>query len=109
MIDGILMKIREEVDAELEIGHESDEISEEDLLLAIAARVAHLMDTDTGLLFSYLYRLDIKEAYLDDVIHTPSDDPIAYRIAELILARQKDRLKTKEKYNQGPPIQGWEW
>lgn len=94
---------------QIEEGAKDQSISEEDLLLAIATRVASLMDRDPGLLFSYMYRLDISEANLNMVIKTPSKDPIAYRIAELILNRQKARILSKKKYSQENPLEGWEW
>jgi len=84
-------------------------ISETELLEAISARVVQLLDTDTRLLFSYLYRLDIDEAELHSIINRPSSKPASYRIARLILERQKARLQSKKHHDQGDPIEGWEW
>ena len=109
MLGSIIEEVKKRLYSELDIETKDSSISEEDLLLAISIRVAHLLDRDSGLLFSYLYRLDISESSLDRVINTPSLDPIAYRIAKLILDRQKKRIMTKKEYNQGPPLQGWEW
>ncbi|MEE9371463.1 MAG: hypothetical protein V3V00_00255 [Saprospiraceae bacterium] len=100
----VLHNISEDLELEMD-----ESIKEDDLLLAIAARVAILIDQDAGLLFSYLYRLDISERSLNKVIKDPSDDPIAYRIAELILNRQKARIITKKKYGTGPSLEGWDW
>ena len=108
MLNPILSQAKEKIQRELELDPSESTISEEELLLAIAARVAHLMDRDNGLLFSYLYRLDISEDQLNNVFNTHSDDSIAYLIAVLILKRQKERLMTKKKYDQGPPLEGWE-
>lgn len=94
---------------DLHFNDDGSEISEEELLLAIAARVADLMDREPGLLFSYLYRLDISEKKLNEAINTPSTDPLAYRIAEFILERQKERIASKEKYKSDLDIDGWEW
>jgi len=109
MYESILDEVKKRLNAELEIESKDFAISEEDLLMAISSRVAHLIDRDSGLLFSYLYRLDISESQLDNVINTPSPEAISDRIAQLILERQKERIMTKKKYNQGPPLEGWEW
>lgn len=94
---------------ELLSNYEEGEISETELLEAISARVTQLMDSDPGLLFSYLYRLDVDESQLDQIITQPSSEPIAGRIATLILERQKARLRTKSDFDQSPPIEGWDW
>ena len=67
------------------------------------------MDRDAGLLFSYLYRLDVSEKSLKKVIDTAGDKPIAYRIAELILSRQKTRIEFKKKYKSEFGSDDWEW
>lgn len=105
----MLNEVLTNISKDLEIEVNKTEISEEELLLAIAARVADLIDRDAGLLFSYLYRLDISEENLNKVFHTPSDDPIAYRIAKLILNRQKARIDSKKKYKSDLKLDGWEW
>jgi len=77
------------------------------LLDMIERRVTELIETDDRLLFSYLYRLDISEVHLRQVMRDNKVDKIK-AISELILTRQIHRLKTKKKYPQGP-IEGWEW
>ena len=94
---------------ELEIEVGQDPISEEELLEAISFRVGRLMDTDSGLLFSYLYRLDVSEKSLNSVINSKSEDPLPLRIAQLILERQKERIKTKKEIETGDVPEGWEW
>jgi hypothetical protein len=97
------------ISSDLSLELNKSEISEQDLLDAIASRVADLMDRDAGLLFSYLYRLDISEESLKEVINTAGDKPIAYRIAELILSRQKTRIEFKKKYKSEFDSDDWEW
>jgi len=77
------------------------------LLEMIERRVTELLDTDDRLLFSYLYRLDISEVHLRQVMRDNNVDKIK-AISELILTRQVHRLKTKKQYPQ-TPIDGWEW
>jgi hypothetical protein len=61
----------------------------------IAERVADLLDRDPELLFSYLYRLDVPESSVDQVIRTGGEE-VAYQLAELILRRQEQRQQTKK-------------
>ncbi len=77
------------------------------LMEMIEQRVTELLETDDQLLFSYLYRLDISEIHLRQVMKDNKIDKIK-AISELILARQIHRLKTKKQYPQ-TPIEGWEW
>ena len=93
----------------LEMTTEESLITEDELLSAIAFRVGELMDRNPELLFSYLYRLDVKEESLNNALHTHSQSPIALRLANLILDRQKARWKTKQEYKSEGPIDGWEW
>lgn len=98
----------EELFNDLEAYRQEDELHESELLNAIARRVQELLDTDKGLLLSYMYRLDIEERKIADALENQGDEPIALVLAKLIFQRQKDRLATKKKYRQ-PPISGWEY
>jgi len=83
---------------------------EQDLELVeiITARVNDLLNSDPGLLFSYLYRLDVSEQRVKQVVHHSNDDNAPRALAELILHRQIQRVKTKKTIKQ-KPIDGWEW
>lgn len=87
---------------------QAEEVSEDDLFVAIRARVETLLDESPNLLFSYLYRLDILE---HDIKHALSklnpDNPID-TLAQLILKKQKQRIAFKKKYKQDP-IKGMEY
>lgn len=86
----------------------NETMSEDELLEAIRHRVAILLDSDPNLLMSYLYRLDILEENIQGVLSKNSLVAPIEGLSLLILERQKERLKTKQKYKQ-PPIDGWEW
>jgi hypothetical protein len=104
-----LIDLRDELQKDLEFESPNDKISEEELLVAIISRVMELLDTDSGLLFSYLYRLDIDEEQLSEQVLASTQQTLAERIGTLILERQKKRIHTKKTIDQGPPIEGWEW
>ena len=101
----ILQKLKEELDLE----HDDEDIGEQELLDAIAIRVGNLMDADSQLLFSYLYRLDVSERSLNAILSSTSEQSLPERIAILILERQKSRILSKQKYNSGSVPEGWEW
>ena len=78
----------------------------EQLLQIIEERVAQLLDTEPGLLFSYLYRLDVSENDVKEALNSSQDK--VELIALLIYNRQLQRVETKLKIEQ-KPIDGWEW
>ena len=81
------------------------------VLSIIRERVAHYLETDPGLLMSYLYRLDVLESRLRPLFEkgsAPRD--LIDDIAELILERQIQRIKTKKKFGKTSiEEEGWEW
>ena len=83
-------------------------MKEEELLGAIHERVRELMDQDIGLLFSYLYRLDVSESDVKKTMDPNSQVSASLQLAKLIFDRQMQRVRTKRTIVQ-PPIEGWEW
>ena len=74
----------------------------------ILDRVNELIETDIDLLMSYLYRLDVQEYKINEVLSMNALLPVNEGIARLILERQKERMITKKKFKQ-KPIKGWEF
>ena len=62
--------------------------SYDELIDVIAIRVGELMEADAGLLFSYMYRLDIDERELKHAVQFYSGESRIRALAELILKRQ---------------------
>ncbi len=105
-------EIRGLINSELTLDQSPDEFQEEcseleDLLKAIEKRVAELIDRDSGLLFSYLYRLDVQEHAVRQVMNDDKVNTVT-ALSQLILDRQLMRLHTKKTIHQ-KPIKGWEW
>lgn len=82
--------------------------NENQVLDMIRNRVNELLDRDPELLMSYLYRLDILEVKLKEVLSKEATLPISEGISQLIFQRQMERVATKRKYKQDP-IKGWEY
>jgi hypothetical protein len=95
--------------AELSLADQSKQAqTEEALIEAIESRVNELLEKDPGLLFSYLYRLDVSETKVAAALKGLLDTSPVQAIARLIYDRQMVRVKTKLDYKQDP-IDGWEW
>jgi len=72
-----------------------------ELITEVAERVAFLMDTNMELFFNHLYRMDVDEKKVHQVLHgSDSDEPVSVLLAHLIVDRQIKRLETKKKYKQ---------
>ena len=100
IISGLIQK-----DINIETPETADE---KDLLIAIIDRVAWMLEYDTDLLMSYLYRLDILEHKIDAALQPGNPLTAAEALGVLILQRQKERVESKKKYKQ-EPIEGWEF
>lgn len=70
----------------------------EDLINALAERVAYMLDKEPELLFSTLYRLDVLEHKINEVLHSSSEPP-AHGLARLIVERQQEKAKTRGKWH----------
>lgn len=86
----------------------STPLTEEELLDAIANRVAEMMEENKDLLLSYMYRLDIDEGKIHFALSPLANEPAHFALARLILARQKQRAITKVSYKP-PKLDDWAW
>ncbi len=102
-----LQKLSGIIKNQLKIEEVADHDDYADLLEMIEKRVTYLLEKDSGLLFSYIYRLDVSEQLVRQVM---TDDHIntIKALSKLIMDRQLQRLHTKKTIIQ-KPIRGWEW
>ncbi len=77
----------------------------EDVIKALATRVAEMLDKEPELLFSTLYRLDVLEPKINAVLHSSSEAP-AYGLARLIVERQLEKAKTRGQWYKWIDIEG---
>lgn len=71
----------------------------------IKMQVAGMLDNQSDLLFSYLYRLDIDELLIKKVLNGETVE-IAGGLAQLIIDRQLQRLRTRQEYKKNDSS-GW--
>lgn len=78
----------------------SETIREEELLEALTQRVNQLLDTDFQALVQLLYRLDVPEEKLKQLLRQNPYTDAARIIASLILQRQQQKIESREQYKQ---------
>lgn len=84
--------------------------SESELLEQIQYRVEQLLLEDSGLLFSYLYRMDVEEEKLQEIIQNNSPDGLPLALAKEILDRQVKRAQNKKNTPVKPISEsGWDY
>lgn len=75
---------------------DQEELTEEQVVGILAERISDMLDTQPELLFSTLYRFDVFESKINTVLNSDSDT--AHGLAQLVVDRQKEKLRTKEEY-----------
>lgn len=74
----------------------------EELRRWLAAQVAHLLDRQPGLLMSHLYRIDVPEPAVQAVLQEAPPADIPWRLADLMIVRQRQKIETRRRYGQKP-------
>jgi hypothetical protein len=87
--DAAIQKIAEDLQITLTSNDHDD-------ILLIIDRINELIQKDFPLLLSVLYRIDVSEERLKSVLNSQPETDAAILITQLILERQKEKLKSKE-------------
>lgn len=85
--------------------------SEDDLVEALADRIADMLEKQPEQLMSLLYRLDVLESKIVPVMRPDAPEPANIGLARLVVERQKQRIETK-KNTRIDPLEGmddWKW
>ncbi len=86
----------------IEISSEETGIESYDLLKEyLAQKVAELMDNDFERFLNSLYRIDINERKIKEVLIDKNILSIPEKIADLIIERQIERIKYQRMYKEG--------
>jgi hypothetical protein len=64
-------------------------------------RIKELMSRDFERFLNSLYRIDVSETKVQEVLHSKDKTTITEKLADLIIERQLLRLKTQNMYKQG--------
>lgn len=84
--------------SKFELDDSIKEITEEQLLIILADRIAWMIEYNMDFLLSLMYRLDVLEKDINKALSPGNPDPANMALAKLVLARQKLRMKTREQY-----------
>jgi hypothetical protein len=85
---------------DFDITSSSETLSEEVLISFLADQIAYYMEHKLESLMSLMYRLDIEEAKVNEILSVVHEEPTNILLAKLIIQRQKQRIFTKKYYQQ---------
>jgi hypothetical protein len=95
----------------LEIDLSTPNITDEELLAILTVRIENMLEQETDMLLSLLYRLDVEEKAILKALQPEIGETAASSLAKLVLKRQKQRWEIKKStevdHNDIP--KGWEW
>lgn len=80
----------------------SESLDEGTLQEALAVRIAEMLEYEIDLLFSTLYRLDVLEYKIKDVLGGMTQEDIPSGLARLVIERQKEKMSTRKNRGQAP-------
>jgi len=81
----------------------------EQLEAFMAEKVNHMIRTDFGGLVQWLYRIDVNEGKLRQLLQVNPGEDAGRIIARLIIERQWQKIQTRRLYSPGPPNGPQEW
>ena len=70
----------------------------DDIRAFLIQRINILLENNMGLLMSALYRIDVSEDAVKQTFATAPPDQLAPRLADLIIKRQIQKIRIREKY-----------
>ena len=73
-------------------------MSEDELVRILGVRINELITKDMALLISILYRIDVDENKLREMLRQHRDSDGAMVIAHLVVERQKQKQRSREMY-----------
>jgi len=79
-------------------------ISDEELRTALAKHINYLINSDFEKLVSLLYRIDVNEKKLKQWLNTAVGENSAILIADLIIERQEQKIKSRQQSGRGNNI-----
>jgi hypothetical protein len=77
-------------------------LSEEELVQALAGHINTLIVEDFPKLIQMLYRIDVNETKLKEMLRSHKDTDAALMIAHLVVERQKQKKRSRDMYSRRP-------
>jgi hypothetical protein len=96
-----LLILSETLAAELGVAHEAaPEMDETELVRWLAAQISELLQHRTEYLFNVFYCMDVDETLMHQALLPTAPEPADIGLARLMIARQRERNRTKAFYKQ---------
>ena len=73
----------------------------ETVIRILAARIREMLAFEMETLANAMYRIDVNEAKFHTALSLDSEEKRAFRIAELVVEREREKIITRKKYRQG--------
>lgn len=96
--DILLETLAKEIDPQLSFPAKNI-ISYQQILEWLAAYIRPLLDKDFNQLINILYRIDVPEQKVADMLNTHPDKDAGYMIASLILERTLQKIRTRQQFS----------
>ncbi|MCW3124370.1 MAG: hypothetical protein JWO03_28 [Bacteroidetes bacterium] len=91
-----------EIDGSYMPSGSDDEKRFQELRRVLILRIEELISKDTEKLMWILYRIDVNEKKVHEALLTNSSLNYAEVLADLIIERQIEKVKTRKQFNDGP-------
>lgn len=76
----------------------TEKITLDEIKALLAERIRYLLDTNMEKLLSILYRIDVSQKITDDVFGIESKEDIPLRLADAVIERHLEKMKSRERY-----------
>ncbi|MEZ4983907.1 MAG: hypothetical protein R2795_02525 [Saprospiraceae bacterium] len=107
--EGTLQLVASAISKDLEVDAFGENISEEELFRLLSNHVAWLVENRLEWLLSLMYRMDIDERKVEAALSPFAVAPANEALAQLIMERQQQRVRTKQQYRPADLGEEWEW
>ncbi len=92
--------INEEVILQQDLEKETGIILTNNFRVELAAFINHLINTDFEKLVFLLYRIDVRESTIKQLLALPSSSNAGELIADAIIARQSEKIDSRKQFKQ---------
>jgi hypothetical protein len=100
------MKENESIEQLLNLNSQLDVVQKEEMKDHLIFYINHLLLHDFDKLVQILYRVDVSENKLKEVVQKNPGTDAAIIIADLLMQRQEEKIKTKEAFKSNNDISG---
>lgn len=107
----VIQKTAAVIGGTFDLASKAAAMNEEELVQALAQKIADMLEHEPEQLMSALYRLDVLEEKIHPIMRPDAEEPANIALARLVVERQKQRVATKAAIQVKPleGMDGWEW